>query len=96
MDRDTDMFHLEWCNYAAKPSNGVLFKSGDATEILSKISVAIVDKTGTLTKGNPQVTDVIQLNKTAAAIVTSIGSSIETTTSFKNPSRYRGLPQPTN
>jgi P-type Cu+ transporter len=56
-------------------SNGVLFKSGDAMEILSKISVAIFDKTGTLTEGSPQVTDVIQLNETAAsAITTSIGS----------------------
>jgi Cu+-exporting ATPase len=54
-------------------SNGILFKSGDAMEILSKISVAIFDKTGTLTNGKPQVTDVIQLNETAA-IVTSIGS----------------------
>jgi Cu+-exporting ATPase len=56
-------------------SNGVLFKSGDAMETLSKISVAIFDKTGTLTEGKPHVTDVIQLEKAATAIVTSVGSS---------------------
>ena len=44
-------------------------------ETLSKISVAIFDKTGTLTEGKPHVTDVIQLEKAATAIVTSVGSS---------------------
>jgi Cu+-exporting ATPase len=42
-------------------SNGVLFKSGDAMERLSKVSVVVFDKTGTLTEGRPKVTDVIQL-----------------------------------
>ena len=44
-------------------SNGVLFKSGDAVELLSKISVAIFDKTGTITQGKPQVTDVVVVNE---------------------------------
>ena len=63
-------------------SNGVLFKSGDAMEILSKISVAIFDKTGTLTEGKPHVTDVIQLEKEATAIVTSVGSSSKQQNTF--------------
>jgi Cu+-exporting ATPase len=39
--------------------NGVLFKSGEALEMLGKIQVAVFDKTGTLTEGRPQVTDII-------------------------------------
>ncbi|MCX7714869.1 MAG: heavy metal translocating P-type ATPase [Clostridia bacterium] len=39
--------------------NGVLFKSGEALETAHKIQVAVFDKTGTITEGKPQVTDVI-------------------------------------
>ena len=35
-------------------SNGILFKSGDAMEILNKISIESLTKTGTLTEGKPQ------------------------------------------
>ena len=42
--------------------NGVLFKSGEALEALSKVNVIVFDKTGTLTAGKPQVTDVISLD----------------------------------
>lgn len=44
-------------------SNGVIFKSGDAIEMLSKVSVVIFDKTGTLTRGKPVVTDVIEIEQ---------------------------------
>lgn len=39
--------------------NGVIFKSGEALEMLGKTQVAVFDKTGTLTEGKPQVTDII-------------------------------------
>jgi len=43
--------------------NGVLFKSGEALEILGKIQTVVFDKTGTLTEGKPQVTDIIALDE---------------------------------
>jgi Cu+-exporting ATPase len=43
--------------------NGVVFKGGDALELLGRIEVAIFDKTGTLTQGRPEVTDVIALEQ---------------------------------
>jgi Cu+-exporting ATPase len=46
---------------------GVIFKSGDAIEALSKVRVVVFDKTGTLTQGRPQVTDVIQLKQELGA-----------------------------
>ena len=39
--------------------NGILFKSAEAIEKVSKTKFAILDKTGTVTKGEPEVTDII-------------------------------------
>jgi Cu+-exporting ATPase len=38
---------------------GVLFKSSSALEQAGKVSTVVLDKTGTITRGNPTVTDVI-------------------------------------
>ncbi len=40
---------------------GILFKSSAALERASSISVTVLDKTGTITQGKPQVTDVVEL-----------------------------------
>ena len=40
---------------------GVLFKSAIALETSARVDVVVLDKTGTLTKGEPEVTDVIPL-----------------------------------
>lgn len=39
--------------------NGVLFKSAEALETLSRADTVVLDKTGTLTQGRPQVTDIL-------------------------------------
>ena len=39
--------------------NGILFKTGEALETLGKSDSVALDKTGTVTKGEPRVTDVI-------------------------------------
>jgi len=41
--------------------HGVLFKSAEAIENVSKLQTIVFDKTGTLTKGEPSVTDVVEL-----------------------------------
>jgi Cu+-exporting ATPase len=39
--------------------NGILIKSGDALETAHRIDVVVLDKTGTVTKGEPVLTDVV-------------------------------------
>lgn len=41
---------------------GVLFRQGDALQGLNDVTMVALDKTGTLTKGRPELTDMIVLN----------------------------------
>jgi P-type Cu+ transporter len=41
---------------------GVLFRSSEALERAGKVSVVVLDKTGTITKGQPAVTDIVISN----------------------------------
>lgn len=49
--------------------NGVLIKGGVCLERLGKIRVIAVDKTGTLTTGDPVVTDIVPLNGDASHVL---------------------------
>jgi Cu+-exporting ATPase len=40
--------------------NGVLIRGGEALETAHKLSAVVMDKTGTLTRGEPSVTDVVE------------------------------------
>lgn len=44
-------------------SKGILIRNGESLEITHKTKVAVFDKTGTVTKGKPTVTDIISSNK---------------------------------
>ena len=50
-------------------THGVLFKSGEALELLAKIDTVVFDKTGTLTEGKPQVTDIVCVDGTEEKIL---------------------------
>lgn len=43
--------------------NGILIRSGEAIQTLKDVRVVIFDKTGTITKGKPEVTDIIAENR---------------------------------
>ena len=41
---------------------GILFKNAEAIETAGKVKTVVLDKTGTITKGEPEVTDIIPLD----------------------------------
>ena len=43
---------------------GILFRSGEALERAGKTNLVVMDKTGTLTKGRPELTDIIPVSRT--------------------------------
>jgi len=55
---------------------GILIKGGDALETAHKIKSVIFDKTGTITKGLPEVTDIIPLELSSKELL-KITASIE-------------------
>lgn len=60
--------------------HGVLIRSGDALQTASRITTLVVDKTGTLTEGKPQVTDsrIVQGNeRELLSLVTALESRSE-------------------
>ncbi len=48
---------------------GVLIRNGESLQIASQIDVIIVDKTGTVTRGEPELTDVIPLDGERAELL---------------------------
>jgi Cu+-exporting ATPase len=42
--------------------NGILFRGAEALEMAAKLRTVVIDKTGTLTQGEPSVTDVVTAN----------------------------------
>lgn len=57
--------------------NGILIKGGDALEAAHKVKYVIFDKTGTITKGIPEVTNILLTNKLSESKILEIASSIE-------------------
>jgi len=56
-------------------SKGVLIKGGEALETAHKLKSIILDKTGTITKGKPEVTDIVSIDKKADVL--KISASLE-------------------
>ncbi|MBU9862629.1 zinc/cadmium/mercury/lead-transporting ATPase [Rahnella aceris] len=62
---------------AAATRQGALIKGGAALEQLALIQTVALDKTGTLTEGKPEVTDVLLLNGASEGEVLSLASAVE-------------------
>ena len=58
-------------------SKGILIKDAASLEIANKIDTVILDKTGTLTQGKPQLTDVIAFNNNHQVEILNLAASLE-------------------
>ncbi len=57
--------------------NGILFKTSEALEVTGSVSSICLDKTGTITKGEMEVTDITTFNGASDEEVLSIAASLE-------------------
>ncbi|MHB0978090.1 MAG: heavy metal translocating P-type ATPase [Minisyncoccota bacterium] len=58
-------------------SRGILIKDATSLEIANKIDTVILDKTGTLTQGKPQLTDIIVFNNEQKVEILNLAASLE-------------------
>jgi Cu+-exporting ATPase len=56
---------------------GILFRTSEALERAGKVSVVVLDKTGTITKGQPAVTDIMTDGSLEANELLSLAASVE-------------------
>jgi Cu+-exporting ATPase len=77
---------------------GILFRKGSAIETLAEVNTMLLDKTGTLTKGHPEVTDIISLGGFDENTLLSLAASAESLSehplarSIISETDRRGLP----
>jgi Cu+-exporting ATPase len=56
---------------------GVLIKDAEALERMARVDTVVVDKTGTLTEGKPQLTDVVAIGSLGEDEVLSLAAALE-------------------
>jgi Cu+-exporting ATPase len=57
--------------------NGILIRNGEVLQQASHLTTVVLDKTGTLTEGNPQLTSILALGDTSEAEALSLAASLE-------------------
>ena len=65
---------------SAGARRGLLMKGGAVLEMLGRVNVVALDKTGTLTRGEPAVTDVIAVGRSQREVI-SMAAALEQTSS---------------
>ncbi len=56
---------------------GVLIKDAGALERMARVGILVVDKTGTLTEGKPQLTDIVALADASETTLLSLAATLE-------------------
>jgi len=57
--------------------HGILFRGAEALQFAAKLSTIVLDKTGTLTRGEPEVTDIVPVRGTSAPQLLRLAASAE-------------------
>jgi len=58
--------------------SGVLIRNGEALQLASRLTAMILDKTGTITQGSPEVTDVYSAQSESEDQIVTLAASLET------------------
>ena len=72
---------------------GVLIRNAEALERLEKVDTLVVDKTGTLTDGRPQVTAIRTVPGQAEDMLLRLAASLEQAASIQSRLRWSRLPR---
>jgi Cd2+/Zn2+-exporting ATPase/Cu+-exporting ATPase len=84
----------------ASAKRGLLIKGGKYLEVLAKADVLLIDKTGTLTLGQPHITDVVALNGKTEAEILTLAAAAERhsehplAAAIREAGQMQGLPVP--
>ena len=57
--------------------NGILIRKGEAIQRMKDVDTIVLDKTGTITKGKPEVTDVITFGELSESDLLNLAASVE-------------------
>jgi Cu+-exporting ATPase len=57
--------------------SGILFRTSEALERAGRVTVVVLDKTGTITKGQPAVTDIVTSDKVTSEELLRLAASVE-------------------
>ncbi len=80
--------------------NGILIRGGEVLERAEKLSTVVFDKTGTITRGEPNVTDVISLGTAMENEVLMLAAAVESGSehplgaAIVRAARHRGISLP--
>jgi Cu+-exporting ATPase len=58
-------------------TNGILIRKGEAIQLMKDVDTIVLDKTGTITKGKPEVTDIFVMGHTSSDEVLRYAASVE-------------------
>ena len=77
--------------------NGILFKNSEILERAGKVNIVVLDKTGTITRGEPEVTDIIAMDNLPVDHILQLAASAESGSehplgrAIVNAARKKGL-----
>jgi len=57
--------------------NGILFKNSEALELAGRVNIVVLDKTGTITRGEPEVTNILPLSSFPLEEILRLAASAE-------------------